>query len=60
VLASGRRKDPEKAVGAWLAAHRQPVEALQRTVNDMRTGGVAADFPTLSVALQAVRRLAEA
>ena len=37
--------------------HDDP-ERLERTLTDMRTTA-AADFPTLSVAVQAVRRLTE-
>ena len=36
----------------------RPIDNLSRTVREMRATG-SADFPTLSVALQAVRRLAE-
>ena len=58
VLARGRRGDPAARVSAWLAAGGSAVENLSRTVGAMRAGG-GADFPTLSVALQAVRRLTE-
>jgi glutamate dehydrogenase len=56
----GRRQagDVAKRIGAWLAAGGVDHENVSRTVREMRTtGGV--DFPTLSVALQAVRQLAE-
>jgi glutamate dehydrogenase len=58
VLATRKSKQPAAAVESWLATRRPHVEYLQRTVKDMKAG-VAADFPTLSVALQAVRRLAQ-
>jgi glutamate dehydrogenase len=58
IVAKGRRADPEGAVAAWLADAGNAAENLRRSVQEMRTTG-AADFPTLSVALQAVRRLAE-
>jgi NAD-specific glutamate dehydrogenase len=41
-----------------LARHVVAVDALKRIVVDLRTGA-APDFATLSVALQAVRRLAQ-
>jgi len=58
VLASGRRGDPATRVAAWLKAGGSAVENLTRTVSTMRAGG-GVDFPTLSVALQSVRRLTE-
>jgi glutamate dehydrogenase len=45
-------------VDEWLARHDAPVESLKRIVVDLRTG-TAPDFATLSVALQAVRRLVQ-
>jgi glutamate dehydrogenase len=57
VLAAGRRKDPIVAVDTWLAAHQPQVDYISQIVNDMRSG-MTADFPTVSVALHAVRRLA--
>ncbi len=56
-MKSRRKADPAQAVHAWLAARKSDVDYLGQTLKDMKTG-VAADFPTLSVALQAVRRLA--
>ncbi len=58
VLARGNSKDPIVAIDGWLAKRKERLEYIRRTVNDMRSG-VTADFPTLSVALQAVRRMAE-
>jgi glutamate dehydrogenase len=58
VLARGNSKDPVDAIDGWLAKRKDQLEFIRRTVTDMRTS-VAADFPTLSVALQAVRRMAE-
>ncbi len=58
VLSGKKVKDPTRALDAWMAARKLHIEYIQRTVNDMRSG-VAVDFATLSVALQAVRRLAE-
>jgi glutamate dehydrogenase len=58
VLARGNSKDPTSAIDGWLGKRKEQYEFIRRTVTDMRTT-VAADFPTLSVALQAVRRMAE-
>jgi len=57
-LGAGRRKDPIAAVDAWIATHQAHADYISRIVSDMRSG-LTADFPTVSVALQAVRRLAE-
>ena len=58
VLSRGRAGDLTKRVNAWLATRDAAHENVSRTVREMRTMG-SADFPTLSVALQAVRQLAE-
>jgi NAD-specific glutamate dehydrogenase len=42
----------------WSQRHSVAVDSLKRIVVDLRTGA-APDFATLSVALQAVRRLAQ-
>jgi glutamate dehydrogenase len=49
--------DPAARVERWLAGHVAEADYLKRVVVDLRTGA-AADFATLSVALQSVRRLA--
>jgi glutamate dehydrogenase len=56
----GRRHsgDAAKRIEAWLASAGPACENVGRTVRDMRATGNT-DFPTLSVALQAVRQLAE-
>jgi glutamate dehydrogenase len=51
-------KKPQTALDTWLSSRTQHLQQIQRTIADMRSG-VTVDFPTLSVALQAVRRLAE-
>jgi glutamate dehydrogenase len=51
-------RDAGARVGAWIARHETPVDSLKRVVVDLRTGSPP-DFATLSVALQAVRRLAQ-
>jgi glutamate dehydrogenase len=57
VLKSNART-PEARVEQWLARHSVSVDALKRVVIDLRTGSPP-DFATISVALQAVRRLAQ-
>jgi glutamate dehydrogenase len=52
-----RGRDAGERVSHWIARHASPLDALKRVVVDMRTA--APDFATLSVALQAVRRLAQ-
>jgi glutamate dehydrogenase len=51
-------RDPAARVDTWIQRHTVAVESLKRIVVDLRTGA-APDFATLSVALQAVRRLAQ-
>jgi glutamate dehydrogenase len=51
-------RDAAARVDSWSTRHAPAVDALKRVVVDLRTGA-APDFATLSVALQAVRRLAE-
>ncbi|MGH8243331.1 MAG: NAD-glutamate dehydrogenase, partial [Steroidobacteraceae bacterium] len=58
ILAAKSRGDARERVQAWLESGGDAVENLARTVREMRATG-SADFPTLSVALQAVRRIVE-
>ncbi len=51
-------REPAARVDQWLARHSAPVDSLKRLVADLRTGSPP-DFATISVALQAVRRLAQ-
>jgi glutamate dehydrogenase len=53
-----RGRDATSRVDQWIGRHAALLEALRRIVVDLRTG-TAPDFATLSVALQAVRRLAQ-
>jgi glutamate dehydrogenase len=53
-----RGRDATSRVDQWIGRHAAPLEALRRIVVDLRTG-TAPDFATLSVALQAVRRLGQ-
>ena len=57
ILGARRRGDPLHAADAWLAARPDAVEHLRRIFTDM-AGAPTVDFPTLSVALQALKRLA--
>ena len=56
VLGRSRQVDATRATAAWLGARRRPVEHLRRIFADM-AGTKEVDFPTLSVALQSLRRL---
>jgi glutamate dehydrogenase len=58
VLSESRKREPAQALEAWADRHRQSVDYVRQTVTDMRALP-AMDFATLSVALQAVRRMAE-
>jgi glutamate dehydrogenase len=57
-LAKQRAGRPADAVAAWIRSRPRRVENLRRTVQEMRSVD-GTDFATLSVALQAVRRLAD-
>ncbi len=58
VLSESRQRAPEQALQTWIARHQKAVDYLRQIVNDMRSLPEM-DFATLSVALQAVRRMAE-
>jgi glutamate dehydrogenase len=58
VIARSGNCEPGAAIRSWLTQGGVAAENLGRVVQEMKTIGTA-DFPTLSVALQAVRRLAE-
>ena len=49
---------PVALIEAWLASQRKNVESLRQSFAEMRALPQP-DFATLSVALQAVRRIAE-
>ena len=53
-----KARQAEARVEQWLERHMTSVDALKRVVVDLRTGSPP-DFATISVALQAVRRLAQ-
>ena len=58
VLSGKARGDAPARVAAWMKSGGTTVQNLTRTVREMRSTGTA-DFPTLSVAIEAVRRLVE-
>ncbi len=55
-LARAGSREPDAAIKAWTATRAREVDNLRRTVQEMRSID-GTDFATLSVALQAVRRL---
>ena len=57
VLSRRVRGDAGVRVDAWVAAAGKELGYWQRTLNDMRAAG-ASDFATLSVGLEAVKKLA--
>jgi len=58
LLAKEPRGDARERVPAWIAAGGEPIAGFVRTVREMRSAGNA-DFATLSVAAQSLRRLLE-
>ena len=58
VLTETRERDPAAAVAQWTRAHSAEAAHARSVVNDIRSQQTAIDFASLSVALQAVRRLA--
>jgi glutamate dehydrogenase len=60
VLESSRDADPVRAVDRWLSRNGAAAEHARAVINDIRAQTTAVDFASLSVALQAVRRVAAA
>jgi glutamate dehydrogenase len=58
VLSETRERDPAAAVVQWTRGHAAEAAHARGVVNDIRSQQTAIDFASLSVALQAVRRLA--
>ncbi len=58
VLARGERGAAPARVGGWIEAAGEELGHWQRTLADMRTAG-AADFATLTVGVETVRKLAD-
>jgi glutamate dehydrogenase len=57
MLRETRARDPDAAFEQWRSAHAEQLSHLQTIVGDLRTQVPALDFASLSVALQAARRL---
>src|SRR5690606_11349531 len=58
VLKGPSRGTVDAVLGGWAARRKSAVEAVRSTMNDMRSLPEM-DFATLSVAVQAIRRLAD-
>ena len=58
VLARSDRGTPEERVGAWREAAGRRLLHWERTLTDMRAAG-AADFATLTVGVESLRKLAD-
>ena len=58
VIAFDRERDPTAAIERWQHQHRAKVEHVRSILEEMRSLA-SVDFATLSVALQALRRLTE-
>ncbi len=56
VRITGDQESPGDLVLNWLGRHKAQVNHFMRTMQDMRAAG-SMDFPTLSVALQEIRKL---
>ena len=57
VVRGGSESSATEAVDAWLESRSERVEHIRHTTREMRASGPL-DFPTASVALQEIRRLA--
>jgi glutamate dehydrogenase len=60
VISETRERDPARAVQAWRDKQAAAAAHARGVVDDIRAQPAVADFASLSVALQAVRRLAVA
>ncbi len=60
VLAGSRERDPARAAEVWRDRHAAAAGHARGIVEDIRAQPAAADFASLSVAVQALRRLADA
>jgi glutamate dehydrogenase len=58
ILEETRERDPRRAVEQWRKRHPAETSHAQSVVSDIRSQPADADFASLSVALQTVRRLA--
>jgi NAD-specific glutamate dehydrogenase len=57
VLEESRERDPARALARWLKKHGAVALHAKAVVGDIRAQPSGVDFASLSVALQAVRRL---
>ena len=57
VLEGSREADPTRAVEKWLDKHRAAAGHAHAVITDIRSQTTEVDFASLSVALQAVRRV---
>jgi glutamate dehydrogenase len=57
VLEETRERDPARALARWTTKHRAAADHARSIVNDIRAQPTGVDYASLSVALQAVRRL---
>ena len=57
VFEASRETDPAKAVDKWLNLRKAAAAHARAVVNDIRSQTTGVDFASLSVALQAVRRV---
>jgi glutamate dehydrogenase len=60
VLGETRERDPERAVQSWREKHAAAAAHARSIVDDIRAHPSVADFASLSVALQGLRRLSVA
>jgi glutamate dehydrogenase len=60
VLRETRERDPAKAIEGWRSKQAATASHARGIVEDIRSQPATADFASLSVALQALRRLADA
>ena len=56
VIKRSKDKSPTEAVQSWCAKEQHQVNRAKQILEEMRTGGLM-DFPTLSVAVQEIRKL---
>jgi len=57
VLEGPRERDPARAIERWKNKHKAQAAHARGVVSDIRSQPTAADFASLAVALQSVRRL---
>jgi glutamate dehydrogenase len=60
VLEGSRDADPARALEKWLERHRAAADHARAVITDIRAQTTDVDFASLSVALQAIRRVAVA